>query len=298
MPDADGTICVSGQACALTGTVTTSGPASANQIAYFTSATDITGSSTYTFNPSSTSGNSLALSSTALTTGSALSVTATSTPITSSSVSNGALFNLTEAAGTNATTYTGINLKFTDASTVAGNTEYAMQIQNQASAGSPTDNTVAALLALDNADTATGNLIAVTDGLLITNSGAASAGIVNGITIGSGTQSITNGLKIGSTGVTTDFVLQNGETLDNDTNSLFTFATNTSNADKFIIAPNVTASAGTFSGTLTSADLTGDHTWTLPNADGTICVSGQACALTGSVTSSGSSRQSSCILYN
>jgi hypothetical protein len=125
------------------------------------------------------------------------------------------------------------------------------------------------------------------NGLLIqqTSSGT----ITDGIQIGSGSQLITNGINLASTGITTDISFQNGETLDNDTNSLFTFATNTSNADKFIIAPNVTASAGTFSGTLTSADLTANRTWTLPDADGTICVSGQACSLTGTVTSSGSS---------
>jgi hypothetical protein len=40
-----------------------------------------------------------------------------------------------------------------------------------------------------------------------------------GIDIGSGTNAITNGLRFGSTGITTDLTLQNGETLDNDTDN-------------------------------------------------------------------------------
>ncbi|HSW89963.1 MAG TPA: MerR family DNA-binding transcriptional regulator [Patescibacteria group bacterium] len=65
----------------------------------------------------------------------------------------------------------------------------------------------------------------ITDGLKLTNS--AGTAITNGITIGSGTQVITNGIVIGSTGVVTDITLQNGETIDNNTDAQISFGSTT-----------------------------------------------------------------------
>lgn len=158
-------------------------------------------------------GNALSLTDTALTTGAALSITASSAPSTAASVSNGAVFNFTNAAQTNATTYTGLNVKLTNNPSVAGNTEYGAAIQNQVT-NNATDNAVAALLLLDNADTSVGGSTVVTDALRITNSGGISGGI-------------TNGINIASTSITTDIALQNGETIDNDTNGTVNIGTTT-----------------------------------------------------------------------
>ncbi|HRS18098.1 MAG TPA: tail fiber domain-containing protein [Bacteroidales bacterium] len=47
------------------------------------------------------------------------------------------------------------------------------------------------------------------------------------------------------------------------------FRSSTANSDRIRILPQSTAVGGTFTGTLTSADLTAARTWTLPDADGT-----------------------------
>jgi hypothetical protein len=83
-------------------------------------------------------------------------------------------FNLTNAQSTLANTngVTGASFNFTNNPSIAGNTEYAVRIQNQATSNT-TDNAVAALLLLDNADTTTSGTTLVTDAIKITNSGGA-----------------------------------------------------------------------------------------------------------------------------
>lgn len=61
---------------------------------------------------------------------------------------------------------------------------------------------------------------------------------------------------------------------------VLTVATDTTNADRISLLPKAGGGA-TFTGTLTSADLTGNHTWTLPNVDGNIITTGDS----GTVTS-------------
>ena len=240
--------------------VTASGTPLANRVSYFTSDSNITGSSAFTFNPASTSGNTLALSNTALTTGSVLAVSATSTPITASSTSNGVTLDLTESAGTNATTYTGLNLKFTSTPTVAGNTEYVAQIQNQVTANT-TDNAVSALLLLDNADTnATGSTV-VTDAIRITNSGAIAAGITNGITFGS--TSIDTGINFSST-PTTNYI--SGTNFSVTAAGLGTFASNVAVNGGSLTTTQTTANL--FNTTATTINFGGGATTALNIAPG------------------------------
>jgi hypothetical protein len=61
----------------------------------------------------------------------------------------------------------------------------------------------------------------------------------------------------------------NGITFGVDADSLFTLDSTVANADTIVIAP-YNAGLGTFTGTLTSADLTGNVTWTLPSATTTL----------------------------
>lgn len=62
-----------------------------------------------------------------------------------------------------------------------------------------------------------------------------------------------------------------------------TFTTGTATDDTLQLSA-ATGGGARFNGILTSSDLTGsDKTWTLPNASGTICISGQTCASSGAV---------------
>lgn len=75
-------------------------------------------------------------------------------------------------------------------------------------------------------------------------------------------------------------ILQNAETITNAIDGLITFTRTDANADTISISP-ATGGAATFAGIFTSADLTADRTWTLPNVSGTVITTGD----TGSVTS-------------
>jgi hypothetical protein len=61
-------------------------------------------------------------------------------------------------------------VNFTNNPTIAGNTEYAVKIQNQLTANT-TDNAIASLLSLDNADSTASGTTVITDAISITNSG-------------------------------------------------------------------------------------------------------------------------------
>ena len=62
----------------------------------------------------------------------------------------------------------------------------------------------------------------------------------------------------------------NDITFNVDTDSLLTLDSSVTNADNFVISPNNAGTGATFTGTLTSNNLTADRTWTLKDADGTI----------------------------
>jgi len=83
------------------------------------------------------------------------------------------------------------------------------------------DNLIYAVNSDNNGTVANGLLIdqaggTITSGITILNSGGT---LTTGLTIGSGSQAIGTGLSFASTGLSTDISLQNGETIDNDTNN-------------------------------------------------------------------------------
>ncbi len=241
---------------------------------------------TQSFTGTTTTG--FAYTATSLTTGSALNVTTTNTATANTALSP-VQFNLTNAQSTTANTngVTGLAVNFTNNPSVAGNTEYALRIQNQLTAN-VTDNAVSALLLLDNADsTATGTTI-VTDAIAITNSGGSNfTNFLNTPTLDiSAAGAITGATGITSSGNITFSSLTANSFLYSGTGGLLTTTTAPTNGQLLIgctgVAPvaaaltqgtgiTVTNGAGsiTIASTLgTSVDLTTEVTGTLPVGNG------------------------------
>ncbi|MFA5773710.1 MAG: tail fiber domain-containing protein, partial [Candidatus Paceibacterota bacterium] len=130
-----------------------------------------TGTFAQTYTGTTTTANTITANS--LTTGTGLDVNTTNTATTNTALS-AISFDIINAQSTLANTagITGLAVNFTNNPTIAGNTGYAVRIQNQLTANI-TDNVVAALLLLDNADTVAGGTTIVTDAIKITNSGGA-----------------------------------------------------------------------------------------------------------------------------
>lgn len=167
----------------------------------FTPATDVSGIVLTGTNV--VTGTLATITSAALTTGGALSVTSTNTAIADTAAGiSPVLLAVTNAQGTAAQTlgggFSGLRVNFTNNPTIAGNTEYAVQIQNQVTANA-TDNAVTALLLLDNADTDAGGSTIITDALRITNSGAIAVGITDAIDVSAA--DIVNAINIGANNV-------------------------------------------------------------------------------------------------
>ncbi|MEK7216688.1 MAG: hypothetical protein AAB289_13955, partial [Chloroflexota bacterium] len=147
-----------------------------------------------------TTGTGLSYSATALTSGSALSLTASSNPAAAGPVSQ-VLVNLTNANATTATTLQGLDVKFTNNPTIAGNTENVLRIGNEV-VGAASDLTVNSLLLLDNADTLAAGSTIVDNALLITASGdLASTAITDAIDASD--PDIVNALNLGANSILT-----------------------------------------------------------------------------------------------
>ncbi len=119
----------------------------------------------------------------------------------------------------------------------------------------------------------------LTTGKLIQNSSVTiddSGNLSTGGTLTAATTGSLNGLNVnsGALGAVTGFTQTSGvfsSTLST-TNSA-TFSSSTANTDTIAIKPQTTSAAASFTGTLTSLDLTGsDKTWSLPNTTGTIAL--------------------------
>lgn len=209
-------ICLSIGNCAGSGTGIT-GAGTTNYIAKFTSGNslgssllfdddtsigiaDATPDATLDVDSSATTGTAFGITATALTTGKAISVTATNTAVADQAAGlPQILVTSTNAQATAAQTsgsgFNAFKLLFTNNPTIAGNTENVAFIQNAATSNT-TDNAVASLLKLDNADTSTSGSTVVTDGIIITNSGAIAGGIIDAIDVSDST--ITNAINIGT----------------------------------------------------------------------------------------------------
>ncbi|MEP7166771.1 MAG: MerR family DNA-binding transcriptional regulator [Candidatus Woesebacteria bacterium] len=228
---------------------------------------------TWTFNTSGGTDPTLAFANNQITVGNAATLTATA--VTTFNCTNCINFDdisdtlVLDAATTitrTSTTTSEDSLAFSliNNGGTAG-TDRAFVISNGLSGNSSGDVTTESLLTLDQADSTAGGNTAVTDGLLITNSGGST--FTNAITIGSGSQAISTGLNIASTGVTTDISLQNGETIDN-------------NVDGTI---QLTAANTALSGDLA---ISGGNITTAFTADSTVTVTGTTTA-NGSLVANG-----------
>ena len=142
--------------------------------------------------------------------------------------------------------------------------------------------------ATDPTLTITNDLITVSSGLTVTGTTTTNGTLTaNGVvTLGDNGDTVavnssdwdinTTGDMTGIGSITADGAISftpsftNDITFNVDTDSLLTLDSSVTNADNFVISPNNAGTGATFTGTLTSNNLTADRTWTLKDADGTI----------------------------
>jgi len=226
---------------------------------------DATGTA-FSFTGVSTTGTVLGVTANSLTSGSASNITSSNNSAANTAWSANQL-NVTNAQGTTAVStgsIAGLDVQFTQNTSVAGNTETAGRVAVKQNDSSSTDAAVASILSLENNDTATGNQIVATDGLKIT-AGTAS-NITNGINLSGtfATNYITSSnFVVSNAGAITGVGVNSGTGLIQGTggitvtgtgniNATGTAATNIGNSTGALVI----ASGGTSSWNNTSGNLT------------------------------------------
>ena len=90
------------------------------------------------------------------------------------------------------------------------------------------------------------------------------------ITLGNATGATSTTITSGTGGINLNTAAATNETTTLGTTGSAIFASSTANSDKIAILPQSTINTATFTGAITSADLTAARTWTLPDAGGTL----------------------------
>jgi len=150
-----------------------------------------------------TTANALEVSATGLTTGSGLKVT-TSSNTAANTAWSGNVFNITNAQGTTAVSsgsIAGLDVQFTQATSVTGNTESVARFDVAQNNSSSTDQTVSSILDLGNNDTATGNLVTVQNAININQTNVNNGLFFNGNANNNFLDSSNNNFKVTNAGV-------------------------------------------------------------------------------------------------
>ncbi len=269
------------------GTITSAALLTAsNGFTQTTGATNVTGTSgsialtgfgSTSITSTNSGSNAFSLSDSALTTASLASLTSTNNSAANTAWSAD-VFNVTNAQGTTAVStgsIAGVDVQFTQGTTVAGNNDTALRVNLAQNNSSSTDATLSSLVSLANNDTATGNQITVTDGLNI-----AGANVTNGINLSGtfGTNLITSSnFSVTQAGLVTtaDDIAVNGAdvtTTSSGTATLFNTNATTLNAGGAATTVNVGIAGA--SGTMALMGGSGSTGCTVDGSNGNFTCSG------------------------
>ncbi len=162
-----------------------------------------TGTGRYVQNFTGTTTTAMTITANSLTAGQILGLNGTVTPSTAVTAAPFQM-GITNNSASNSATILPFSFDYTHDPSVSASLVNVMRLQNGVTSDTD-DTTVDSLLLINNADTSAAGSTVITDAIRITNSGGIAGGITNAINIASST-------------VTTDLVMQNGESIDNDTN--------------------------------------------------------------------------------
>ncbi len=136
-----------------------------------------------------------------------------------------------------------------------------------------------------NINTGTGgSTYTTTNGAFALNTGTGSIGVgtdavAKTITIGNNTGATALNLTAGTGGISLTTGAATNLTTTLGTTGVASFISSTANSDAIAIAPR-TGGANSFTGTITSADLTAARTWTFPDTTGTVLLDTSTCPST------------------